>query len=133
MEDSIFTKIIKREIPAHIIYEDDFSIVIPDIMPTMKGQLILATKRQEGYVFNLTDEEYQALMTTTRRVAQALDKAFDTVRTCVVIEGFEVPHVHVRVYPCVKNELVWEPRYKASSEELLEVTEKVQAALALPH
>ena len=129
MEDSIFTKIIKREIPANIIYEDDNTIVIPDIMPIMKGQLIVATKRQEAYVFNLTDLEYQALMTTTKIIAKALDKAFDTIRTCIVIEGFDVPHIHVRMYPCTKNELAWESRYKASPEELKEVAEKVRVAL----
>jgi len=130
MQDSIFTKIIKREIPAEIIYEDDYSIVIPDIMPTMKGQLIVATKRQEGYVFNLTDEEYRALMETTKKIAKALDTAFNTTRTCIVIEGFEVPHIHVRMYPCTTNELVWEPRYKASPEELTEVASAVRNALS---
>ncbi len=129
MQDSIFTKIIKREIPAEIIYEDDYSIVIPDIMPTMKGQLIVATKRQESYVFNLEHDEYHALMETTQKIAKALDKAFNTVRTCIVIEGFEVPHIHVRMYPCTANELVWEPRYKASSEELEEVANAVRSAL----
>lgn len=130
MQDSIFTKIIKREIPAHIIYEDDFTIAIPDIMPTMKGQLLVIPKKQEAYVFNLEDEEYKALMDTTKRIAKACDKAFNTVRTCIVIEGFEVPHIHVRLYPCTTNELVWEPRYKASPEELKEVADAVRAALA---
>jgi histidine triad (HIT) family protein len=129
MQDSIFTKIIKREIPAHIIYEDDYTIVIPDIMPTMKGQLIVTTKRQEGYVFNLTDEEYQALMATTKKVAKTLDTVFNTVRTCIVIEGFDVPHIHVRMYPCTTNELLWEPRYQASPDELKEVADAVRNAL----
>ncbi len=129
MNDSIFTKIIKREIPAHIIYEDDYSIVVPDIMPTMRGQLIIATKRQEGYVFNLSDDEYGALMETTKKIARALDTALNTVRTCIVIEGFEVPHVHVRMYPCTTHELVWGQRYDASDTELKEVAEAVRVAL----
>jgi histidine triad (HIT) family protein len=129
MTDSIFTKIIKREVPARLIYEDSNTIVIPDIMPTMKGQLLVIPKRQEAYVFNLPDPEYQALMETTKRVAQACDTAFQTVRTCIVIEGFEVPHVHVRLYPCTEHSLTWEPRYQASPEELDEVASKVRAAL----
>ncbi len=131
MEDSIFTKIIKREIPAHIIYEDEHTIVIPDIMPTMKGQLLVIPKKQESYVFHLESDDYRILMDTTKRVAQACDKAFNTVRTCIVIEGFEVPHVHVRMYPCPTGKLVWEPRYKASPEELTKVAEKVRAALTV--
>jgi histidine triad (HIT) family protein len=130
MQDSIFTKIIKREIPANIIYEDVYTIVIPDIMPTMKGQLLVIPKKQESYVFALEDTEYQALMDTTKRVAQACDRAFTTVRTCIVIEGFEVPHIHVRLYPCTTPTLVWEPRYTASPEEHKEVADKVRDSLA---
>lgn len=130
MQDSIFTKIIKREIPAHIIYEDEYTIVIPDIMPTMKGQLLVIPKEQESYVFNLEDDAYRALMDTTKLLAKACDKALSTVRTCIVIEGFEVPHIHVRLYPCTTNKLVWEPRYQASSEELKEVADAVRSALA---
>ncbi len=130
MEDSIFTKIIKREIPANIIYEDEHTLVIPDKFPSMKGQLVVITKRQEGYVFNLTDEEYIALMETTKRVAKACDKAFNTVRSCIVIEGFDVPHIHVRLYPCTTDKLIWEPRHEASDEELKEVADAVRKALA---
>lgn len=129
MQDSIFTKIIKREIPANIIYEDAHTIVIPDIMPTMRGQLLVIPKKQESYVFAFEDTEYQSLMDTTKRIAIACDKAFNTVRSCVVIEGFEVPHVHVRLYPCTTPTLIWEPRYEASSEELKEVADAVRNAL----
>jgi len=133
MQDSIFTKIIKREIPAHIIYEDAYTIVIPDIMPTMRGQLLVIPKKQASYAFALEDTEYHALMETTKRIAQACDRAFNTVRTCIVIEGFEVPHVHVRLYPCTTPTLVWEPRYTASAQELEEVSASVQRALAQNH
>lgn len=130
MQDSIFTKIIKREIPAHIMYEDEHTIVIPDIMPTMKGQLLVIPKKQMEYIFDMDESDYRILMDTTKRVAQACDRAFKTVRTCVVIEGFEVPHVHIRLYPCTTPTLTWEPRYKASPEELLEVANAVRAELA---
>ncbi len=129
MEDSIFTKILKREIRAEIIYEDDFVFVIPDKFPSMHGQLLVITKRQAPYVFELSDEEYAGLMSATKLIARACDKAFETVRTCIVLEGFEVPHVHVRVYPCKKEELTWE-RYEASDAELSEVADRVRAAFA---
>jgi histidine triad (HIT) family protein len=129
MQDSIFTKILKREIPARILYEDEYVFVIPDIMPTMRGQLLVISKKQAPYVFDLEDAEYDALMRATKKIAKACDAAFNTVRTCVVVEGFEVPHVHVRLYPCTENTLTWEPRYKATDEELDEVSAKVTAAL----
>ena len=127
--DSIFTKIIKREIPAHIIYEDDYSLVIPDIFPSMPGQLLVIAKRQVPYVYELTDEEYLALMATTKKVALALDTVLGTKRTCSIIEGFEVPHVHVRLYPCTTDELILEPRTKADDEDLNKLTEKLKASL----
>ncbi len=128
--DSIFTKIIKHEIPAHIIYEDDYSLVIPDIFPSMPGQLLVIAKRQVPYVYELTDEEYHGLMSATKKAALALDSVLSTVRTCSIIEGFEVPHVHVRLYPCTTEELILEPRAKADDEELRILTEKLKTKLA---
>lgn len=127
--DTIFTKILKREIPAHFIYEDEYTFVIPDKFPSMPGQLVVITKRQVPYVYDLTDEEYLALMTTTRKVARALDATLGTIRTCSIIEGFEAPHVHVRLYPCTENKLVLEPREEASDAELKLLAEQVKAAL----
>ena len=129
MQDSIFTKIIKREIPAEIIYEDEHTLVIPDKFPSMTGQLLVITKRQTDYIFKLPEPEYQALMETTKKVAGALDQVFHTIRTCVIIEGFEVPHVHVRLYPCIEEKLIWEPRREASDEELEELTNKLRHVL----
>lgn len=129
MTDTIFTKIIKGEIPAEIIYEDEHVIVIPDRFPSMEGQTVVVTKQQAAYVFDLDDATYRALMDTTKRMARALDKAFDTVRTCVVIEGFEVPHVHIRLYPCKTATLTLSPRREASDEELKAIAEKIRPAL----
>lgn len=115
---TIFSKIIDQEIPAEIIYEDEHTIVIPDKFPSMLGQLLVISKRPVPYVFDLTTKEYGALMSTTKKVAKALDLVYDTLRTCVVIEGFEVPHVHVRLYPCRNTSLVLSPRTEVPDEEL---------------
>jgi histidine triad (HIT) family protein len=129
MEPSIFTKIIERKIPAEIIYEDEHTIAILDKFPSMEGQMMVISKRQEAYVFDLPDHEYHALMTTTKKIASALDRAFKTDRTCIIIEGFEVPHVHVRLYPCLTSEIVWSPRSEASSEILAALAAKIRGVL----
>lgn len=129
MSDTIFTKIIKREIPAEIIYEDEHVIIIPDKFPSMDGQTLVITKRQVPYIFDLDDVEYRALMDAAKRIALALDRAFGTIRTCAVIEGFEVPHVHIRLYPCKTPTLTLSPRREASDEEMKTVAEKVRTAL----
>ncbi len=129
MTDTIFTKIIQREIPAEIIYEDEHTIVIPDKFPSMHGQVLVISKRQLPYIFDLEDAEYAALMNTTKRVARALDTAFHTVRTAVIVEGFEVPHVHVRLYPCPSEMMTLLPRNEAPDDELKEIAEKIKNAL----
>lgn len=129
MGDTIFTKIIKREIPAEIIYEDEHVIVIPDKFPSMEGQTLVVTKQQVPYIFDLDAAAYRALMDVTKKIARVLDAAFETLRTCVVIEGFEVPHVHIRLYPCITPTLTLSPRREASDEEMKAVADKVRAAL----
>ncbi len=129
MEDSIFTKILKREIPADFILEDEHIFVIPDRFPSMQGQVLVVPTQQVPYLFDLSPAAYARLMETTRRVAQALDNTFNTTRTCMVVEGFEVPHVHIRLYPCPTEKLVLAPRYEASDDELSKVADRVRAAL----
>ncbi len=127
--DSIFTKILKQEIPTEIIYEDDYTFVIPDKFPSMPGQLLVISKRQVDYIFDLDADEYQALMNTTKKVSQALDQVSGLERTCLAVEGFEVPHVHIRLYPCNAPGLILSPKAEISDEATKALAEKVRAVL----
>jgi histidine triad (HIT) family protein len=127
MEDSIFTKIIRRELPGEIVYEDDRVIAILNIFPNIEGETLVIPKKQISYFADLDDETYTHLMQVVKIISKTLDKAFSTKRTCVVIEGFEVPHVHVRLYPVVEGPLVITSGPKASPEELKNVAEKIRA------
>ena len=129
MEDSIFTKIIKRELPAEIIYEDDLVIVILNRFPTIEGETLVITKEQVPYIFDLSEETYAHVFRVAKRIARALDLAFSPLRTCVLVEGFEVPHVHVRLYPVTTPPLRIESGPMATDEELQVVGEKIRAAL----
>ena len=129
MEDSIFTKIIKRELPAEIIYEDDLIIVILNRFPTIEGETLVITKEQVPYIFDLSEETYAHVFRVAKRMAKALDLTFSPLRTCVLVEGFEVPHVHVRLYPVTTPPLRIESGPMATDEELQVVGEKIRAAL----
>lgn len=129
MGDSIFTKIIKRELPAEIIYEDDVVIAILNIFPNIPGETLVIPKIQISYFADLDDETYTHLMRVVKKLSKTLDKAFSTKRTCIVIEGFEVPHVHVRLYPVVEGPLVITSGPKVSPEELKIVGEKIRTTL----
>lgn len=96
---SVFTKIIEREIPAHVIYEDDQCIVILDKYPSVKGQTLVIPKDEIDYAFDLESLLYRHLFEVARKIARASDKAFATERTCLVVEGFEIPHAHIKLYP----------------------------------
>ncbi len=129
MGDSIFTKIIKRELPAEIIYEDDVVIAILNIFPNTPGETLVIPKIQISYFADLDDETYTHLMRVVKKLSKTLDKAFSTKRTCIVIEGFEVPHVHVRLYPVVEGPLVITSGPKVSPDELKIVGEKIRTTL----
>lgn len=129
MEDSVFTKIIKRELPAEILYEDDSIMVILNRFPNIQGETLVITKEQADYAFALEDATYEHLMKIAKRVAQALDQTFATKRTCMVIEGFDVPHVHVRLYPITEGTLDIRHGPMATDEELKAVGDKIRPNL----
>lgn len=130
MEDSIFTKIIKRESPAEIIYEDDKVISILNLFPNIEGEMLVITKEQVSYFADLDDDTYTALMSAVKRFAHVLDETFKTLRTCVVIEGFDVPHVHVRLYPLQTQQHIPHGTGPQTSFEDLKITgDKIRAHL----
>jgi histidine triad (HIT) family protein len=126
---SIFTKIINREIPAHIVYEDDVCIVILDKFPGINGQSLVIPKLQVSYIFDLDDTIYQHVLIVAKKIAVALDAVFNTERTCLVIEGFEVPHVHIKLYPMQSHtpslSHILVSTAEASNEDLERIAKKV--------
>lgn len=100
MPDSIFTKIIKGEIPAHKIYEDDLTLAFLDIHPVQPGMTLVITKNPTETFLDLSDQDYQALWATVKKVSQRLQKVFpDKKRIGIQVEGLDVPHVHVKLIP----------------------------------
>ncbi len=101
MQDSIFTKIIKGEIPCHKVYEDAHTFVFLDIHPIQPGQVLVVPKKQIGFVWDMGSDDYQALMSTVQKVGRRLREAFpNKSRVGVMIEGIDVAdHAHVKVFP----------------------------------
>lgn len=129
MEDTVFSKIIRRELPAEIIFEDDLVIVILNRFPNIEGETLVITKEPISYAFDLDEKTYCHLMDTAQKMAKTLDKTFGTLRTCLVIEGFDVPHVHVRLYPVTAGTLELKHGPEASNEELKAIGDKIRANL----
>lgn len=99
MEDSIFTKIIKGEIPCHKIYEDDETFAFLDIHPVAAGHTLVIPKKQVEFLWDLDDETYQAVMRTTKKIALHLREALAVPYVGVQVVGVDVPHAHVHLIP----------------------------------
>lgn len=98
-EPSIFTRIIKDELPSYKVYEDDRTLAFLDRYPVVRGQVVLVSKKQVPFVWDLDDEDYQALMTAAKKIARHLRGVLKTKYVALKIEGGEVPHAHVKFYP----------------------------------
>lgn len=101
--NSIFSKIIAHEVSAVFIYEDDICIAVMDKFPTVVGQSLIIPKQEVDYVFDLDDATYNHIFGVAKMIAQASDKALNTKRTCLAIEGFEVAHAHIKLYPMTET------------------------------
>lgn len=133
MSASIFTKIINREVPAQFIYEDDLCVAIMDKFPAVKGQSLIIPKKEIDYAFDLDDDTYLHLFNVAKKIGQASDKALEAKRTCLVVEGFDVPHVHIKIFPMQNTEkalgLLMHETTEPTDEELTVVATQIIAAL----
>ncbi|MEK7594206.1 MAG: HIT family protein [Patescibacteria group bacterium] len=99
MQDSLFTKIIKGEIPSHKIYEDEKTFVFLDIYPVHVGHVLVIPKKQVEFVWDLDDETYQAVMATAKKVASRLKEVVGARYVGSKVVGVDVPHAHVHIIP----------------------------------
>lgn len=99
MADSIFTKIIKGEIPSHKIYEDDKTLAFLDIHPVQPGHVLVIPKKETEFIWDLPDEDYQALMATVKKVGSRIQEVLRPRRVGVGVESLGVPHAHIHVFP----------------------------------
>lgn len=96
---SVFSKIVKGEIPSYKIAEDEKFYAFFDINPVAAGHTLVIPKREEDYIFDLTDEELAEMMVFAKKVAAAMKKAFPCRKIGVAVLGLEVPHAHIHLVP----------------------------------
>jgi histidine triad (HIT) family protein len=99
MEETIFTKIIRGDIPSHKIYEDDKTYAFLDISPVQPGHVLVIPKKPVEFVWDLKDEDYQAVMATAKKVAQRIKEVLKPGYVGCQIVGMDVPHAHVHIIP----------------------------------
>ncbi len=128
---SVFTRIVRGEIPATLIAEDENHLAFLDIMPLSKGHTLCIPKKETDKLFDLSNEEYLALMNFTYSVSKALEKAIPCQRVGMAVLGLEVPHAHVHLVPLQsEGDLNFSnKRLQFTPEELLEIQKSIQAHL----
>ncbi|WP_162419388.1 HIT family protein [Cyclobacterium roseum] len=126
---SIFTKLINREIPGHIVAEDDQHIAFLDIMPLVKGHVLVVPKKEVDYIYDLDDSLYTSLHLFAKKVAKAQERVIPCTRIGVAVIGLEVPHVHIHLVPLKTMDDInfSRPKLKLSSEELEEIANSIKA------
>lgn len=129
MEDSIFTKIIKGEIPCHKIYEDDKTLAFLDINPIAKGHILVVPKVQVEFVWDLEVKDYQALMATVQKVGVHLRSVIGKSHVGQLVVGTDVPHAHVHVIPFNEvsemKRVLYGPGSSADPADLATLAEKL--------
>ncbi|HLT80014.1 MAG TPA: HIT family protein [Cyclobacteriaceae bacterium] len=124
---SLFTRIVNREIPAHIVAEDDRCLAFLDINPLAKGHTLVIPKAEIDYFFDLDDELLAALSVFSKKVAHAIKQEIPCERIGVCVVGLEVPHAHVHLIPInsIGDIDFSKPKLRLSQEEMASIAVRI--------
>lgn len=127
---SIFTRIVKGEIPSYKVAESDKFYAFLDIAPMAKGHTLVIPKSEVDYIFDIEDQEYMELQLFAKRVAEAIKEAIPCQRVGVAVLGMEVPHAHIHLVP-LQTEADMDFRkskLQLSTEEFQEIAKRISDA-----
>lgn len=96
---TIFTKIVRGEIPCFKVAETDKFLAFLDVFPLVKGHVLVIPKIETDYIFDIENEEYSELFLFAKKVAKALQKSIHCTKVGVSVIGLEVPHAHIHLIP----------------------------------
>jgi histidine triad (HIT) family protein len=127
---SIFTKIIKGEIPCYKITEDDNFLAFLDVNPNAKGHTLCVPKQEIDKIFDIEDDLYLGLMQFSKKIAIALEKTVPCKRIGMAVIGLEVPHAHVHLIPLNEmGEMTFKHKVSLTKEEFEALAKNIQANL----
>ena len=125
---SIFTKIIKGEIPCYKIAENADFLAFLDVNPNAKGHTLCVPKQEIDKIFDLEDDLYLGLMQFSKKVAVALEKTIQCNRIGMAVIGLEVPHAHVHLIPLNEmDEMRFKNKVSMTKEEFEALAKEIHA------
>jgi len=130
---TIFSKIVKNEIPSYRIAEDDRFYAFLDINPLAKGHTLVIPKKEVDYLFDLEDDLLAGMNVFAKKVARAIEKVVTCKRIGVAVLGLEVPHAHIHLIPINSEADISfsRPKLKFSEGEFIELAEKISREVKL--
>lgn len=131
MSQSIFEKIAAKQIPAYIVWENTSHMAFLDINPLAPGHTLVVPKENIGdYIFGLDNNNYHELMRAAKEVAELIERKLDVDRMLVLVEGFEVPHVHIHLIPVSQGKGFKQLRQQPATEkDLKKIHQTLTASL----
>ncbi len=127
---SVFTRIIRGEIPCYQVAENEHYMAFLDINPLQKGHTLVVPKQETDYIFDLEDKVLSGLFVFAKEVAGKIEKVFPCDRIGITVIGLEVPHAHVHLIPIheEKDMNFSGPKMVLSAEEMLEIAQRLSEA-----
>ena len=128
---SIFSKIVKGEIPCHKILENEKFLAFLDVFPLVHGHVLIVPKKETDYIFDIDDTDLAEMMVFAKQVAKAQKAAVTCKRIGIAVIGLEVPHAHIHLVPMnTSNDLNFtQPKLKPSQDELNKMAEKIRSKI----
>ncbi len=128
---TLFSKIVKGEIPSHKIAEDDNYYAFLDINPLAEGHTLVIPKKEIDYIFDLDDDLLAGIQVFSKRVAKAIEIVVPCNRIGIAVLGLEIPHAHIHLIPINSiNDINFSrPKLKLSEEELADIAGKIRQEL----
>ncbi len=100
---SIFSRIVAGEIPCYKIAENDKFFAFFDISPLVPGHTLVIPKKEEDYIFDISDADLAEMMVFAKKIAVAIEKAIPCRKVGMAVIGLEVPHAHIHLVPMQKE------------------------------
>ena len=130
---TIFTRIIRGEIPCYKIAEDDNYFAFLDINPLRAGHTLVVPKKEVDYIFDLDDDLLSGIMLFSKKVSAAIKDSVPCARIGVAVIGLEVPHAHIHLVPMDSMEDVnfRNPKLKFTPDEFKALAKKISEKVIL--
>ena len=128
---SIFSKIVRNELPSFNVYENESHIAFLDINPLKIGHTLVIPKKEIDYIFDINSKEYDELWNFAKLVAKGMRKVIECERISIVVMGLDVPHAHIHLIPFNNiNDIDFsKPKLKISNEEMQKTADLIKNAI----